>query len=273
MTNPTHYISVDSLDTAVKELAEPDSMPLVGGAYLLRGFEPVFSRVVDVSGIKELAFIRYEAGRIHIGANQTLQSLIESDLFPDWFKKSISRTETINIRNAVTVAEALVSEQASQDFLTTLVALDARLIAMDPKRGEKDWQTLSVRDVLSKRDEAGFSYRGLIRELILPDLDQYRFASAMVSRTPVDDAIVYVAALFRTETDKQSLHIALAGIDEKIVSLDVDYEEASFDLESILKQIQAMVQHPGNYLGSKEYRFEMARVIGQRAILGCLQGK
>ncbi len=169
--------------------AEPLTLPLAGGTTLSRqGQNPAVQvAVVDMQrlGLNE---IRKENGLLMIGAAVTLQHLADHELTPAALAHSIRQEVGLNARNQASVGGMLVSCDGRSPFVTTLLALDPRLVWYN----EEETQTLG--DYLALRGKARLdSTRGrLMTEIRVLLNAKLRYEA--VARSPLDRPIVCAAS-------------------------------------------------------------------------------
>jgi hypothetical protein len=104
----------------------PKTYPLGGGTFLsqMRSGEDI--AVVDLQslGMRELEIFD---NTLRIGANNTLQHLVESALIPQALKDSIALECNFNLRQAATVGGAVASVSGKSPFNAMLISLQAEV--------------------------------------------------------------------------------------------------------------------------------------------------
>jgi carbon-monoxide dehydrogenase medium subunit len=123
----------DTLEEALRELAEEGSKPLAGGTDLLNSIKINLlqpRRLVWVLGIRELASIRADGAALRIGAGARLS---EVEMHRDVLARFPALAEAINviggvqIRNMATLAGNLCNASPGADTPPILLALDAQV--------------------------------------------------------------------------------------------------------------------------------------------------
>ena len=174
----TAYHRPQTLDEALTLLSQPNTFPL-GGGTLLSHSKTDSVEVVDLQALG-LNTIKKNGNNLEIGATATLQQLLEDVNCPDALKSALKLEAPLNLRNAATVAGAIVSCDGRSTLVTSLLALDAKLTIVKPK-----YEITNIGDFLPLRP------RGLITSITIPL--NLKFAFDYVSRTPADKPIVCVA--------------------------------------------------------------------------------
>jgi CO/xanthine dehydrogenase FAD-binding subunit len=174
----TRYHRPQTLDEALKLLAQPHTRPLGGGTVLARGHAESIE-VVDLQALG-LNKITRKGGELEIGATVTLQELLESGDCPEALKPAIRLEAPLNIRNSATLAGTLVSCDGRSTLTCCLLALDARLALADPESS-----SMALGEFLPLRPQ------GLITAVTVPLNAKLAFES--LGRTPADRPIVCTA--------------------------------------------------------------------------------
>ena len=182
------YHRPENLTEALSLLARetPLTLPLGGGTTLSHERQRDIA-VVDLQRLG-LNTIEVEGQFLRLGATVTLQQLYDCEELPETvqagIRDSLVHEVSANIRRAATVAGSVVACDGRSPFVTTLLALDARLV-WAPGGGEAQ----PIGDYLPFRERPGKGY--LIQELRLPLNATLSFD--MVARSPMDRPIVCVA--------------------------------------------------------------------------------
>ena len=291
MQNVKEYHRPHGLQDAVALLQRKDTKTVVlgGGTWLMGEGPRHVEAVVDVANLGLSKFL-VEGNLLRIGAAVTHQQLVEHDLAG---KTSLSALHIIgetaeamsglNIRNRATIAGAIVTADASSPLVTALLACNAEVVIAGAKDKTKAAQSAS--DFYKVLPLSGFlSYRQqvlgegtLITEVRLPvPLADTKSSYARVARTPKDYPIVCAAAaLAMSDGIAGNVRVAVGGV----ASTPIRLSHLEFGLENKvlndwfereLETAMQAVQPKGNWLGSADYRKEMARVLVARVIKSCL---
>ncbi len=239
----TTYHRPKTLDEALTLLAQPNTLPLGGGTLLSHGtVDPVSVVDLQALGLDSLA---RKGNELEIGATCTLQSLLESEHCPPALKTAIKLEAPLNLRNAATVAGAVVTCDGRSTFATSLLALDAKITVISNQSS-----VISVGEFLPLRP------RGLITQITIPL--HAKFAFEYVARTPSDKPIV-CAALAQWGQGRARLAIGGWG---KSPSLAMDGTEA----EGIEVAARNACHEATDEWASAEYRMDVAATLAKRCL-------
>ena len=266
----TTYHRPKTLDEALALLTQPNRIPLGGGTLLSHTAtalsadptaDPV--EVVDLQSIR-LDTVKKQGNNLEIGATVTLQQLLEAGASPTALRSALQLEAPLNIRNAATVAGALVACDGRSTLATLLLALDAKLelksvtpfdlveMETESRPPEPHVDTISIGEFLPFRVERT---RGkLITSIVIPQ--NIKLAFEFVSRTPTDKPIV-CAALAQWNSGRTRL--ALGGYGGSPL-LAVDGTEAE-GLESAARNA---VHEANDEWASAEYRMDVAATLARR---------
>ena len=244
----THYHRPETLEQALKLLAQPNTVPLGGGTLLSKpGPDPV--EAVDLQRLG-LDSIRVNGNELHLGAMVTLQALLESDNCTEALKKAIKLEAPFNIRNSASVAGTLVSCDGRSTFTTMLLAMDAKIEQAKFDNSKVDHRVLTIGDFLPLRP------RDLISSITIPLHTKLSFE--YVSRTPADKPIVCVAAAGWASGRRR----LAAGGYGKSPMLAMD-GSASDDPAAAARNT---FHEATDDFGSAEYRMDMAATLAKRCM-------
>jgi CO/xanthine dehydrogenase FAD-binding subunit len=249
----TTYHRPQTLDEALTLLAQPNTLPLGGGTLLSHTstllsaggtVDPV--SVVDLQALG-LDSLTRKGNDLEIGATVNLQQLLESEHCPAALKTALKLEVPLNLRNAATVAGAVVTGDGRSTFACALLALDAKITVISEQSS-----VISVGEFLPLRPH------GLITLISLPL--HAKFAFEYVSRTPSDKPIV-CAALAQWTSGRTRLAIGGWG---KSPSLAMDGTEA----EGLDAAARNACHEATDEWASAEYRMDVAATLAKR----CLEG-
>ena len=243
----TEYHRPQTMDDALKLLAQPNTLPLGGGTKINSpAFKDRDFAVVDLQAL-DLKRILRSGYTLEIGATATLQQLLESADAPAALQQAIRQEASLNIRNAATVAGTLVSADGRSPFAAAMLALDAKL---DIRYSTTESRISNIGEFLALRPA------GLITLVSIPL--NAKFAYEQVARTPADVPIV-CAALAQWNSGRTRL--ALGGYGANPL-LAMDGTEAD-GLESAARNTfhEAIDQW-----ASAEYRMDVAATLAKRCL-------
>jgi len=240
----TDYYRPDSIPEALELLKNPDTLPL-GGGTLLTKLKSASVKVVDLQALG-LNAINKKGNNLEIGATVTLQQLLENENTPEALKSSLKLEAPLNIRNAATVAGALIAADGRSTLATALLALDAKL-SIQPNDEE-----IEIGSFLPLRTE---NLPGkLIIAITIPLNAKLSFET--VARTPADKSIV-CSALATWPSGRTRL--ALGGYG-KAPLLAMDGTEP----EGLETAARNAFHEATDEWASAEYRMDVAATLAKR---------
>jgi carbon-monoxide dehydrogenase medium subunit len=285
MLNLKEYHRPKDLTEAVALLQrkQPRTVVLNGGTWLVGEAPRDVEAVVDIADLG-LNRILVEGNLVRIGAAVTHQQLVESEQLRTSALRVISETAQamsgLNIRNRATIGGAIITADAASPLVTALLACDAEVVIAGAK--DKTKQADDPRDFWKVLPLAGFlAYRRqildegtLITEVRMPlPSPDTRSHYARVARTPRDYPIVCAVAAFAMKDGIAGhVRIAIGGVAATPIRLSrlefgLEKKRLADWLDGEMEAQMALLDPPGDWLGSAEYRKEMARVLVRRAIL------
>jgi CO/xanthine dehydrogenase FAD-binding subunit len=252
---------------------------LSGGTWLVGEAPPDVEAVVDIADLG-LTRILVEGSLVRIGAGVTHQQLVENDVLGAGALRVIGQTahamSSLNIRNRATIAGAIVTADAASPLVTALLACDAEVViagARDKSGQTNGLKVLPLPGFLAYRQQI-LSEGVLITEVRMPlPSSDTRSHYARVARTPRDYPIVCAVAAFAMKDGIAGrVRVALGGVAPtpiRLNQLEFGLEKKALAdwLDRELDAQMALIEPVGDWLGSAEYRKEMARVLVRRAIL------
>ena len=286
MLNLKEYNRPETVAEAMELLGRktPKTVVLGGGTWLngegalghLRDVEAV----VDVAALGlnqiEMVTLTNMLPMLRIGAAVTHQALVEHELTG---LKSSSPLRVIgetaeamsglNIRNRATIAGAICTADSASPLVTALLALEAEVILSDRELKQR---SVALPAFLSYGQRV-LADGLLITEIRLPmPADDVKTYFEKVSRTPKDyPAVCVVSKLVVHNGVAINVRIALGGVAATPIRLNalefaLTKKPISEFLDIELNTAVATLTPPNDYLGSRDYRQEMARVLVQRAV-------
>ena len=240
----TNYFRPQTLDEALKLLAQPDTRPLGGGTWLNQPHDEKIA-VVDLQALG-LNKIHKVGNNLEIDACVTLQQLLESTHCPAALIQAIRLESALNIRNAATVAGALVTCDGRSTFATAMLALDAKLTV-----------TSDQSSVISRLGEfLPLRPQGLITKITIPLNAKLAFES--VARSPMDQPIVCAAV---AQWAAGRTRLALGGYGKSPL-LAMDGTEP----EGIDSAAKNAFHEARDEWASAEYRMDVAATLAKRCL-------
>jgi len=197
-------------------------------------------------------------------AQTSLQAVYESPDSPALFGQTLGGTLTWQQRDETTVEKALRSPGLAPQWVASLLALNASVIV----GGELQ----PLADFLHQKGR-----REKIEALQVPHAGTNRtWGEAHVARTPADPPIVAaIAVVDWAGSVVRDVRLALTGVwhvPVQLVKATKLLMNNALD-DDLIRQAAAAVQQevspPDNFLGSADYRREMAAVLTRRALQAC----
>lgn len=244
----TAYHRPKTLDEALTLLTQPNTVPLGGGTLLSKG-TPDSVSVVDLQ-LLQLDSLRVSGNDLQIGATCTLQSLIESEHSPKALKTALKLEAPLNIRHSATAAGSIVSSDGRSPFVTSLLALDAKLEHRLLTADRPSPAVISLSEFLLTKPKS------LITSITIPL--NIKTAFEYVSKTPADKPIVCAAL---TQWNSGRTRLTLGGYGKMpLLALDGS-EDGGIETAARIAYHEA-----GDEWASAEYRAEMAAVLSNRCL-------
>ena len=242
------YHRPKSIEEAVRLIGrdEPKTVPMGGGTVLNAVKEKDFA-VVDLQDL-DLDQIEIVGSQIRFGAAVTLESLIRYEGIPDALIKATRLEAGKSIRNAATIAGALITSDGRSPFAAVLLALDAELLLLPDEENIRLGDLLPLRlDILKCK---------LVKEIFIPN--KVRIAFEYVARSSADQPIVSaVAARWKSGRTR----IVLGGFgSQPVMVLD------GKDILQIEKPVGMAFSDAEDEWASAEYRSDIAVVL----VIRCL---
>jgi len=222
----------------------------MGGGTVLNRPSSDASAVVDLQDLG-LDKVEVQGHLLSLGATVTLAALLDLPDLSEALAQVIRLEATYNLRQAATLAGAVLSADGRSPLATALLALDA---VLEVARSGAASEQISLGDVLPLRGE---KLRGrLVTRLALPL--NARLAYESVARTPADLPIVCAAAAC---WPSGRTRLALGGFGSAPV-LALDGPEA----QGAEAAARSAYSDAGDEWASAEYRREIAQVLTRRCV-------
>lgn len=218
-------------------------------------------------------------------AQTPLQAVYEAPDSPTLLRRTLTGIVTWQQRNEITVERALRSPNLAPQWVAALLALGASATFLDgPER--------PLADFLRRRGEQ----RGKLAAVHLPlNVPGRTWGESHVARTPADPPIVAAVAVVDWDASStgtswaeprgsgqggvvRQVRLALTGVWRTPAQLAESagvlvggplYDE---QIERVASWVQQEIAPPDNFLGSANYRREMAAVMVRRALEACKKG-
>ena len=255
---PTDYYRPDSLEEALRLLAQPDTVPLAGGTKLLAG--DVAGAVVDLQNLG-LGRITLDSAELRVGATATLATLADS--LPEGgpaelLRPLIHQAGPNTVRNAATLGGTIASRRPDSELLAGLLTLNA-VLTFDGS----SVPSMSLADYLAAAERPS---RLITAITILWQPGQGR--SERVARTPADYPIVSVTLWQPQGGSPRLAATGIGGRPFRLHAAEAHLKKGVNDktIQAAAQAAQSACRHPGDFRGSAAYRAEMTAVLTKRVL-------
>ncbi len=230
---------------------ERETVPMGGGTVLNAlpeelGLDKEFA-VVDLQDLG-LDQITVKGNQIVFGAAATLEALVRFDGTPEALVRAAKLEAAKNIRQAATVAGALIASDGRSPFTTVMLALDAELQILP---GD---EKIRLGDLLPLRWELLIGK--LIKEISIPT--NVKVAFEYVARSKADQPIVSAAV---TRWNSGRTRIILGGFGSQPILVLDGKDDLQFE-----EPVRMAFSDAGDQWASAEYRSEIAEVLVKRCM-------
>ncbi|MBN1178991.1 MAG: hypothetical protein JXD18_07255 [Anaerolineae bacterium] len=200
----------------------------------------------------------------HVEADATLQAILDQADSPALLRQTLTGALAWQVRNETTVARALRAPRIAPQWIAALLALGATVtVEGDGSQAEIPLKKLNGETVSA---------------LHVPTGAGRRWGEARVARTPSDEPIVAAFAVVDLDGGiVRQARVALTGAWPEAARLAQAAAQLAGGplnadrIQSVADGVMAEVAPEGDFLGSADYRREMAGVLTRRALARCLE--
>jgi CO/xanthine dehydrogenase FAD-binding subunit len=269
------------LQDALYMLAETRATILAGGTDVFPslGERPLSGPVLDLSGIAEIAGIRFADRYIEFGGRTTWTEIVKANLPSgfDGLKAASREVGSVQIQNQATIAGNICNASPAADGVAALMALDAQ-VTLESRRGSR---TLPLTEfVLGNRKTSRWPDE-LLTSVKIPRRLENSFATFLKlgARRYLVISIVMVAATVRAGAGgiiEEALlcvgscsakALRLTELEESLIGLPL-----SPNLRNAVKTSHFSGLYPiDDVRATAAYRIEAAVTLVQRALDACAQ--
>ncbi len=160
-----------SLKEALRIRKEEKAIPFAGGTDLmvkrgrLRGLAPYFEKpVLFLHKVKELTGVKFEEGRLIIGALSTLSEILENRDITLILKYAIAEIASPAIRNLATIGGNICNASPAGDTLPPLYVMNARVV-LSSFTSERE---MKIMDFIKGPGSTDLKEEELLKEIIIP---------------------------------------------------------------------------------------------------------
>ncbi len=273
------YLAPKTIDEAVGLFAQhPDEAKILAGghslipAMKLRLAMPQV--LIDISRIKDLAYIREEGGQIRIGAMTTHYQLESSDRLREicpLLPECAAQIGDVQVRNKGTIGGSLAHSDPAGDWPAAIIALDAEMVAVSAG-GER---TIKAVDFFVDMLTAALGAGEILREIrITTPSGRFGQSYLKVPQPASGFAVVGVAVTLTRDSNGvcKSAGVGITGVASKVYRASaVEQAISGSDLDE--QTLAAAAAHAtdgvsvnGDLYASEGYRRHLARVYTRRAV-------
>jgi carbon-monoxide dehydrogenase medium subunit len=266
---PFEYERVEFVDHAIQLLSDdPEAKLLAGGHSLLplmrlRLARP--SKLIDISRIRELSYVREEGDAVAIGALTRWHDLETSEVLQracPIVAYTASLIGDPQVRHMGTIGGALAHADPAGDMGTVLLALGAELVVRGPNGASR---TVPASSFFRGLFEPDLAHEEILTEIRVPRTGSRGWSYLKFHRRAIDWALVGVAALAPDGdgpavalTNMADRPIRAAGVEEALA--------AGADPASAAERAAEGTSPPSDAFASAEYRQEVVKVLVRRAL-------
>jgi len=212
------YAAPQTIDEVLSLLAN-GAKPLAGGMSLipmmkLRLATP--EHLADLGRVKDLAYIKEEAGSLRIGAATTHYAVESSSLIRSkcpLLAETASQIGDVQVRNRGTIGGSVAHADPAADYPAALQALDAKLVI----RGASGERTVAIDEFLVDTFTTSLEPGEIIREVIVPvESNGAGVCYQKVAQKASGFAMVGIAVRIKRDGDKLSMvRIGATGLSNR----------------------------------------------------------
>jgi aerobic carbon-monoxide dehydrogenase medium subunit len=266
---PFEYQRVEFVDHAIQVLSDdPEAKILAGGHSLLplmrvRLARP--SKLVDITRIEDLKYVREEDDHVAIGALTRHHDVANSEALKELCPIVAHTAEGIGdpqVRHVGTIGGSVAHADPASDLPSVLVALDAEFIVRGPDGASR---TVAATDFFKGLFEPDLAHNEILSEIRVPKTSGRGWSYVKFHRRSQDWALVGVAALAANGgppavalTNMADRPIRAAGVEEALAG--------GADPAAAGERAAEGTSPPTDAFGSAEYRQELVKVLVPRAI-------
>jgi len=238
------------------------------------------TNLVDLSGLRELRYVKREDGNIRIGALTTIADLEAQPTNTAWgriLSDAVGKFGSPNIRTVATVGGNICAASSSEDLIPVFLVLDAKVRTIR-KSGTRE---MSLHEFLVEKRRTALHGDEILAEVSFPEPGDHAACSfqKLGMRNTLIIALVSVAAFLETDEARSKItcaRVALNRLKGKIPQRTEPVEKELLGQRLEVQTINTAVRRLGeelaltsDYRASADYRCEAAKVLFRRALMDC----
>ncbi len=203
-----------------------------------------------------------------VSAEASLQEALDEPGCPALLVHVLRTIHSWQVRNETILSRTLKSSRLMPHWTAALIALDA-VVTLE---GEEGTVEVPLEDLVRHRR------KGRLVSVQVPQARDVRWGEAHVARTPSDGPIVSASAVvWARDGMVEDARIVLSGASTVPVWIAdaadglVGRPLTEQSIEAVVPAVMDEVEPEADYLGSAEYRREIAGVLTRRALKACLR--
>ncbi len=281
---PFTYYKPETIEEAISLLDEFKEAKVIAGGTdlipLIRDGKYTPQKMVDISFIDELNFVREEGGYIKIGAATTHSDILNSKILNEKTNVLVQAVKNLGspqIRNLGTIGGNLCNASPAADTAPPLLVLEAELLI----QGSKGERRIPVKDFFLGPGKTILKRNEILREIHIPsEVGKMKGVFLKLGRREAHTlSIVCTAVLLKADTEFEDIRIALGAVapipiraketESYLRGKEVTEKKIDEGTEIVKKEVKPIT----DVRGTKEYRTEMSKVFVKRAINKALKGE
>jgi carbon-monoxide dehydrogenase medium subunit len=277
------YYRFGTLNEALRFLRNnPDSKIIAGGTDLiiqLRSKKIEARKILDISRVSELRYVREESEYVKIGALTTIEELKNSGVIkvyaqPLW--RAVNNFAVWQVRNTATIGGNICNASPAADTVPPLIVLEAKLKLQNIERVRE----VKVEEFFKGPGETIIEKDEILTEVVIPKKDsgwRYSFIKLGKRHSHILSIISVAAGLKIDDNKIEDIIIALGSVAPtpvraKSVEEYLRKRQATSKLiEEASGEVVKDIKPISDVRASAEYRIEMSKVLVRRALNECLK--
>jgi aerobic carbon-monoxide dehydrogenase medium subunit len=273
------YAAPTSVSEALSVLRHrPDAKILAGGQSLLammklRAATPPM--LVDLSRIRDLAYIREEHDRVLIGAMTTHAEIERSPMIRERFRvlhEAVGQIGDVQVRNRGTIGGSLAHADPAADYPAVVLALEAWLVVQGPAKTK----TIPADQFFTGLFSTALQPEEILTEVQIPFPPAITGSAYHKMKHPASGfAVVGAAAVVRMGPGRreQRVRLAIAGAAAhafRAVGVEAALRGKTIDEATVREAMEHStegVELLEDLFADQSYRAQLVRVYGRRALL------
>jgi len=270
---PFDYVAVDSLEEAIRELAEGgEEVKILAGGHslvpLMKERLAAPAKLVDIRRVAGLHGIQRENGSFRIGA-MTPHRKLEFSPELGLVSEAAGTIADPQVRHRGTIGGSIVHADPASDLPAVLMAAEATVTVQGPD-GQRE---IAMADVPVDYLETSLAQAEVLTEIRLPALEGYGFGYEKFNRRAEDWAMVAACALVKISDGAcEDVRVGLthmAGVPLRASAVEEALRGQTLDRETIAAAAEHAAEGtdpPADLNATAEYKSHLARVLTRRAL-------